>query len=84
MAAVSGLMRRPLEQVGSGMRASAWSLPALRPLSASSLSLRQVSGLLRRRFHRTAPAALQVGGLGASPNPGRDAPAPWGQGRHGP
>uniref|UniRef100_A0A8P0TVT4 Pyruvate dehydrogenase E1 component subunit beta n=2 Tax=Canis lupus familiaris TaxID=9615 RepID=A0A8P0TVT4_CANLF len=33
MAAVSGLMRRPLEQV---------------------------SGLLRRRFHRTAPAALQV------------------------
>ncbi|XP_022354079.1 pyruvate dehydrogenase E1 component subunit beta, mitochondrial isoform X4 [Enhydra lutris kenyoni] len=33
MAAVCGLMRRPLEQV---------------------------SGLLRRRFHRTAPAALQV------------------------
>ncbi|GAB5568188.1 2-oxoisovalerate dehydrogenase subunit beta [Prionailurus iriomotensis] len=33
MAAVSGLVRRPLEQV---------------------------SGLLRRRFHRTAPAALQV------------------------
>uniref|UniRef100_A0A8C0KAN5 Pyruvate dehydrogenase E1 component subunit beta n=1 Tax=Canis lupus dingo TaxID=286419 RepID=A0A8C0KAN5_CANLU len=35
MAAVSGLMRRPLEQVGSGMRASAWSLPALRPLSVT-------------------------------------------------
>lgn len=38
MAAASGLMRRPLEQVDSGTRASARSLPTLRPLSASSLS----------------------------------------------
>lgn len=38
MAAVSGLMRRPLEQVHSGTRACARFLPTLRLLSASSLS----------------------------------------------
>ena len=56
-------------------------VPSERPLSLSlSLFPRQVSGLLRRRFHRTAPAALQVTGLDASrageaPRPGAEAGA---------
>lgn len=89
MAAASGLMRRPLEQVDSGTRASARSLPTLRPLSASSLS---PPGL------RTAEEALPPDGTGGAAGrwPGRrpgqgggsqsrggagDAPARWGERR---
>lgn len=67
MAVVSGLARRPLEQVGGAEcrpHDPARSLSSLRPPERPFFfSPRQVSGLLRRRFHRTAPAALQVTGL---------------------
>lgn len=63
MAVVVGLVRGPLRQVGRGPR-----YPRGRPMLSLNLLLspRQVSGLLKRRFHRSAPAALQVTGADAA------------------
>ncbi|XP_021568276.1 pyruvate dehydrogenase E1 component subunit beta, mitochondrial isoform X4 [Carlito syrichta] len=62
MAAVSGLVRRPLRQVGGGTAPQCPRATPAHPSSSLSILLSpcQVSGLLKRRFHRTAPAALQV------------------------
>lgn len=64
MAAAATLLRGPLRQVGSSpRRALGRPVPSLNLL----LSPRQVSGLLKRRFHRSAPAAVQVNGSEAGP-----------------
>lgn len=67
MAAVAGMVRGPLRQVGSGPRT-----PAVCPVPSLNLLLSpcQVSGLLKRRFHRSASAALQV--TGADVGQGRE------------
>lgn len=62
MAAVAGLVRGPLRQVGSGPWRARRRLCALSEPFYFSLSLCQASGLLKRRFHRSAPAAVQVTG----------------------
>lgn len=67
MAAVPGLVRRPLQQVGTGANPRGVCTTRAHPATPLIvlLSFHQVSGLLKRHFHRTAPAALQVTGTDA-------------------
>lgn len=73
MAVVVGLVRGPLRQVGRGPQ-----YPRGRPMLSLNLLLspRQVSGLLKRRFHRSAPAALQVTGADAAGRGWEGVPSP--------